>query len=163
MRILVSSLRFLLLIAALAGVVAFQCRGLYPVPDLLALKSDELATVTSSAASVAATLASVAATMLGFLIAALAILASVANMRLLRNMQRTGHYQVLLIRLLICAVAFGVLLAFSLVALFAPVAWPPIWACIFGVMAAAAVTFIDAMHKFASVLLALKPASQILE
>lgn len=52
-------------------------------------------------------LAQISATMLGFLLAALAILASIAGHRLLRNMQRTGHYQVLLKRFFVNTVAFG--------------------------------------------------------
>lgn len=51
--------------------------------------------------------AQISATMLGFLIAALSILASISGHRLLRNMQRTGHYKVLLRRLFWNAGAYG--------------------------------------------------------
>src|SRR5437899_2263891 len=44
--------------------------------------------------------AQIAATMLGFVLAALAILLTIAGTRLLRNMQRTGHYGHLLSRML---------------------------------------------------------------
>lgn len=52
--------------------------------------------------------AQIAATMLGFLIAAMSILASISGHRLLRNMQRTGHYRTLLQRLFWNAGAYGV-------------------------------------------------------
>lgn len=52
-------------------------------------------------------IAQISATMLGFLLAALAILASISGHRLLRNMQKTGHYQVLLERFLINTIAYG--------------------------------------------------------
>lgn len=52
-------------------------------------------------------IAQISATMLGFLLAALAILASISGHRLLRNMQKTGHYQVLLERFLINTVAYA--------------------------------------------------------
>lgn len=52
--------------------------------------------------------AQIAATMLGFLIAAMSILASISGHRLLRNMQRTGHYRTLLRRLFWNASAYGV-------------------------------------------------------
>ncbi len=53
-------------------------------------------------------LAQISVTMLGFLLAALAILASIAGHRLMRNMQKTGHYQVLLKRFFANTVAYGV-------------------------------------------------------
>jgi len=53
-------------------------------------------------------LAQVSATMLGFLLAALAILASISGSRLIRNMQKTGHFKVLLHRFFLNTVAFGV-------------------------------------------------------
>lgn len=52
--------------------------------------------------------AQIAATMLGFLIAAMSILASISGHRLLRNMQRTGHYRTLLRRLFWNAAAYGI-------------------------------------------------------
>lgn len=162
MRILVSNLRFGLLVVLFSVIVGWQAAGLYPL-DVSKLDAASTSAVVSASASVAATLAAVAATMLGFIIAALAILASIAGMRLLRNMQRTGHYQNLLARLLICAAAFALLLCFSLIAMFVPLEWRWVWQCIFGCMAACALTFLDAMRKFAGVLFALKPVSQLLE
>lgn len=162
MRILVSSLRFTGLVVVLGALIGWQSAGVYP-PEIGKLEGEKLASAISAAASVASTLASVAATMLGFIIAALAILASIASMRLLRNMQRTGHYQNLLARLLICAAAFAALLCFSLGAMFSPVGWLPVWQWIFGCMAASILTLLDAMRKFAGVLFALKPSGHTLE
>lgn len=64
----------------------------------------------------AGTLASVAATMLGFLLAVLAILASISGHRLLRAMIASGHYQVLLRRLMITSCAFAVAMIVALLA-----------------------------------------------
>jgi predicted lysophospholipase L1 biosynthesis ABC-type transport system permease subunit len=52
--------------------------------------------------------AQIAATMLGFLIAALSILASISSHRLLRKMQEEGHYRVLLRRFFINSTAYAV-------------------------------------------------------
>ena len=52
--------------------------------------------------------AQVSATMLGFLLAAMAILASISGHRLIRNMQRTGHFVVLLNRFFTNTIAFGI-------------------------------------------------------
>lgn len=63
----------------------------------LASRSDTFACFTLEyKRTTAASAAAIAATMLGFLLAALAILASIAGQRLVRNMQRTGHYSKLL-------------------------------------------------------------------
>lgn len=61
-------------------------------------------------------LAQVSATMLGFLLAALAILASISGQRLVRNMQKTGHYRVLLSRFFMDTVAYGIASLVSLLA-----------------------------------------------
>ena len=49
----------------------------------------------------------IGATMMGFVLAMVAILATFGSFRLGRNMQRTGHFQVLLKLMLLAAVAFG--------------------------------------------------------
>jgi Na+/H+-translocating membrane pyrophosphatase len=161
-RILASNLRFVALVFILSALVGWLSAGVYPL-DLSKLDLEKTAAAASAASGVASTVAQISATMLGFLIAALAVLASIAGMRLLRNMQRTGHYQNLLARLLICAAAFALLLGLSLFAMFAPLVWLPIWQWIFGTMAAAVVSFLDAMRKFAGVLFQLKPHDQVLE
>ncbi|EMK7706666.1 TPA: hypothetical protein ACPZRX_001431 [Yersinia enterocolitica] len=57
-----------------------------------------------AAASVAA---QVSATLLGFLIAGLAILASVTGSQLLKSMQESGHYRVLLNKIFVVAVWYA--------------------------------------------------------
>lgn len=64
--------------------------------------------------------AQIGATMLGFVLAALAILATVVNTRLIRNMQRTGHYRVLLRRMFGAVAAFGFVTIAGLVFIFMP-------------------------------------------
>ena len=61
-------------------------------------------------------IAQISATMLGFLLAALAILASISGHRLVRNMQKTGHYRVLLHRFFVNVIAYGWATAVALVA-----------------------------------------------
>lgn len=64
--------------------------------------------------------AQISATMLGFVLAALAVLATIANTKLVRNMQRTGHYKLLMQRMYGCIIAFGVVTITGLILLFAP-------------------------------------------
>jgi hypothetical protein len=64
--------------------------------------------------------AQIGATMLGFILAALAILATVVNTKLVRNMQRTGHYQLLLRRMFVCVLAFGFVTLAGIAVLFVP-------------------------------------------
>lgn len=118
---------------------------------------------TADLRQIASTAAQIAATMMGFLLAALAILASIANMRLLKNMQRTGHFQVLLGRMIITAVYFFVELVFCMTALVIPdlVPYPvPIGA---GLLIASCYALSDATVKFSVVLFSLKPDSKPLE
>ncbi|MGD9663474.1 MAG: hypothetical protein AB7U63_19705 [Porticoccaceae bacterium] len=61
----------------------------------------------TEAADLAATLAQISVTMLGFLIAALSILASISGHRLLREMQSSGHFNVLLRRFFINAIFYA--------------------------------------------------------
>ncbi|WP_047552184.1 hypothetical protein [Methylotenera sp. G11] len=62
--------------------------------------------------------AGVTATMLGFMIAALSILAAVANQKLLRNMQKTGHYKKLLHELYHASAAYAAGMIASLTSIF---------------------------------------------
>lgn len=62
--------------------------------------------------------ASVGVTMLGFMLAMLAVLVSVSDRRLLRNMNRTGHLKVLLKKVYWTGGYFAVSMISSLVALF---------------------------------------------
>lgn len=92
-------------VSALAGWFAWHFR-LFE-----ALKPEDLRTLLGIAAQVAVT-------MLGFVMAALAILSTVAGTRLVRNMQKTGHYEHLLQRMLGSVVAFALLAAGSFATLF---------------------------------------------
>lgn len=65
-------------------------------------------------------LAGASATLLGFLVSAGALLYAVANTRLARNLQRTGHFQGLLRDLFTDAGAFLIALLVGLVCLFLP-------------------------------------------
>lgn len=67
-------------------------------------------------------LAQIGATMLGFILAALAILMTLANSRLIRNMQKTGHFQLLLRRMLVAVVSFAFVSLISTALIFVPVA-----------------------------------------
>ncbi len=67
-------------------------------------------------------IASVDATLVGFLVSAGALLYAVANTRLVRNLQRTGHFGRLVHSLCVDAGTFLVALIISLVCLFLPAA-----------------------------------------
>lgn len=149
MRILASNFRFGLLVAVASALAGWQFHGTFP-PEAAVLDTGSLTTI-------AATLAAIGATMMGFLLAALAVLASIAGTRLLRNMQRTGHYQVLLSRLLLSALFFFLLMVASIAAMLLVRSYPPIWTVIISVLFASVVTLIDACQKFAMVLFSLKP------
>lgn len=113
--------------------------------------------------TIAGTAAQISATMMGFLLAALAILASIANMRLLRNMQRTGHYQVLLGRMLVSAAMFFLLLIFSMSVLVVPDSIPHVIEFGGGLMIGSCYALTDAIWKFSAVLFSLKPNGTSLE
>lgn len=150
-----SNLRFAAYAAGAGILVGWLMRDRFPPAGT----AFDLSTLVSAASAVAG----VAGTMLGFMIAALAILASIAGMRLLRNMQRTGHYQVLLARLFVASGFFALLLASALCAVFFHPLVPWIWAAMFGLMTSAAIALFDAMRKFAAVLFALRPDAPNLE
>ncbi len=78
---------------------------------LSARAPDELLTI-------AATFAAVAGTLLGFVIAALAIVASLMDRTLVANLKRTGHFSVLLRELHLSAGAFVVVVVAAMVSLF---------------------------------------------
>lgn len=105
----------------------------------------------------AGALSSVMATLLGFVLAALAILATIANTRLVRNMRRTGHYFVLLQRMYGCIVACGagILLAVTLILVNDPIRLGAYllagWSCL------CAAVIIDMSRKLWMVLTHLNP------
>lgn len=152
MRILAINLRFALVVLVVGIVGGFAVRAL-GVPHI----------EPSDLRQIASTAAQIAATMIGFLLAAMAILASIANMRLLRNMQRTGGFQVLLGRMIVTAVYFFIALVFCMTVLVIPEQVPcsiPIGA---GLMIASCFALGDATWKFSVVLFSLKPETKSLE
>ncbi|MFZ1535793.1 MAG: hypothetical protein WAT23_00180 [Chromatiaceae bacterium] len=129
-------LRFLAL-----GVSASVCVGL----AYLGLATRQAAEL----AGIASTFASIAATLIGFIIAALSILASLMDRTLLKNMNKTGHFDVLLGELRDAAWAFLLVLVLALVSLFLP--YPLLQAGISvsaGAMACGVLVLIQAGWKF---------------
>lgn len=68
----------------------------------------------------AGVLSQVSGTMLGFVLAALAILTTLGNTRLVANMQQTGHFSMLLKRMFGSIVAFGLGTVAGAAVLFVP-------------------------------------------
>jgi len=66
-------------------------------------------------------IAQLSGTMVGFVLAALAILTAMGDSPLIRNMLRTGHFQLLLRRMLVCMIVFGVSTLIGATYLFIPV------------------------------------------
>lgn len=75
---------------------------------------------TSDAKTGASVLSQLSGTMLGFVLAALAILTTLGNATLVSNMQRTGHFAMLLKRMFGSVVAFGVVTVAGAILLFVP-------------------------------------------
>lgn len=73
---------------------------------------------TTKATNIGTALSSVAATMLGFMLAALSILASISGMDFVKRLMSSGHYKELLITLFIGCFEILVLLIMSLILLF---------------------------------------------
>ncbi|MDP3822871.1 MAG: hypothetical protein Q8R33_15475 [Burkholderiales bacterium] len=101
---------------------------------------------------VAGTLAQVACTMLGFLLAALAVLASINHTHLVQMMKRTGHYRDLLLTLFVGCIAFLVCTLMSLLVLFGLRPGPDYLACLAGANVAAMFALTDSGRKFWMVL-----------
>lgn len=119
---------------------------------LLQVKADTL----SSAAGV---IAQISATLAGFLLAVLSVLATIVNTRLVRNMQKTGHYQLLLHRLFANAAVFVVSMVVGMVAVFSVDSCYPIMVLIFFAIVGL-VMLIDVASKFWMVLSHLGPSSE---
>lgn len=102
--------------------------------------------------------AQLSGTMLGFILAALAILTTILGEPLIRNMQRTGHFKVLLGRMLSCVAAFGIATLEGTIIVFWPA--PPEWfACLLIATTVFSVQLlIDVCRKFGQVLRNLQPA-----
>jgi len=61
-----------------------------------------------------------AVTMLGFVLASLAVLATIAQTKLVRNMSKTGHYGLLLNRMFSCLIVFGLVAVLGMALLLVP-------------------------------------------
>lgn len=91
--------------ALVAGAYYYQVLATLQVPD---------------ARTGASVLAQLSGTMLGFVLAALAILTTLGNTTLVANMQRTGHFSVLLRRMFGSVLAFGLVTVAGSILLFVP-------------------------------------------
>jgi hypothetical protein len=101
--------------------------------------------------------AQIAATFAGFLLTVLSILATITQTVLVKNMQKTGHFRVLLRRLFINVATFVVVAVTGVVAAF--MTSPPI-GLMYGLMffsALGAMVLIDVLSKFWMVLEHLNP------
>lgn len=81
----------------------------------------DLADRTADLRNAVSVIAGASATLLGFLVSAGALLYAVANTRLAENLQRTGHFRLLLKDLFVAAGCFLIALLFGFVCLFLPV------------------------------------------
>lgn len=108
--------------------------------------------------SAASLIAQLSGTMLGFVLATLAILTTVLDTVLVRNMQRTGHFRVLLRRMLCSIGAFGLATIGGTIIIFVPI--PLEWhACILISVAMLALSvLLDVCTKFWVVLKNLAPS-----
>lgn len=72
--------------------------------------------------------AQIAATMLGFLIAAISIIASISSNKFIKELKKSGHYDNLLRTLFFCSSAYAVAMITSLGALMTKLCfpWPPL-------------------------------------
>lgn len=95
----------------------------------------------------------IGATMMGFVLAMVAILATFGSFRLGRNMQRTGHFQVLLKLMLLAAVAFGLVTVVGVVISIWHASitanWPVV---LFWLSLWATLLVVDAIHKLFKVI-----------
>lgn len=87
------------------------------------------------------------------------MLATIVNTRLVRNMQKTGHYQLLLHRLFTNAAVFVVSMVIGMVAVFSGESTYPVRVLIFFSIVGL-VMLVDVASKFWMVLSHLKPASE---
>lgn len=100
----------------------------------------------------AGSVASIAATMLGFMLAALAVLASISNTTLVNQMKQTGHYDDLLRTIFFGCVLFLLIASFGFALLFGAPRVPWLLAALLGLHAAALVSLLDIGRKFHLVL-----------
>jgi len=129
-------------LALVAGAVAGWCARRF---EWISIADPDLMTF-------AGTLAQIACTMLGFLLAALAVLASINHTHLVKMMKQTGHYRDLLLTLFTGCVAFFACLLMSMAILFGLRLGADYMALLLGANVAALVAVIDAGRKLWMVL-----------
>lgn len=134
------------LLGAVAGYLAHRWQVLpaYAGPD---------------AVSFASAIASIGATMLGFILAALAVVASISNTHLVQMMHKTGHYKSLLATMAGCGLLFLLCALSGLAILFGLPLLPAVMAAIIGAHVAAWAALLDVTRKFALVLSNLRPGT----
>ena len=110
----------------------------------------------SALLSFSGSVASIAATMLGFMLAALAVLASISNTTLVERMKKTGHYDDLLRTIFFGCILFLAiaLCGFSLLFGAPPLRW--LLAGLLGLHVAALVALVDIGRMFHLVLVNLR-------
>lgn len=106
--------------------------------------------------------ASVAVTMLGFMMAMLAILVTIADRRLIRNMAKTGHYDRLIHQMYWSSAYFGVATLGALLSLFMTGQWLTVGMAIdSGLVAGACYLVICVGRKLRTILRIINPTSNI--
>lgn len=103
------------------------------------------------------TMASIHATMLGFMLAALAVLASINHTHLVAMMHKTGHYKNLLMTLFTGCCLFLVCAVISISIMFGLEAGPRLMATLVGLQVGCLVSLLDIGRKFWIVLTNLRP------
>ena len=110
----------------------------------------------SAVLAFAGSVASIAATMLGFMLAALAVLASISNTTLVERMRKTGHYDDLLHTIFFGCLLFLFIALCGFALLFGMPPYQPFLVMLLGLHAAALVSLFDIGRKFRLVLVNLR-------
>lgn len=111
----------------------------------------------AAVAQFAGTLASIAATMLGFMLAALAVIASISNTHLVNMMRKTGHYLDLLKTLFLGCLLFLWIAVAGLTLVFGVQPSPWFLSMLMGLHLAALLSLLDIGRKFWMVLANIRP------
>lgn len=117
----------------------------------------------NSAVTAMGVLAQISATMLGFMMAVLAILASISNTRLLRNMQRKGQFHLMLVSIFTDNLGFAAVTASSLFISFRPDYFEMVVPLVAGCVLFSVILFISSLTMLWQTLAHLKPSSQAIE
>lgn len=124
-------------VVGILGALGAHSYGVYP-------KFSDAAAV----AQFAGTLASIAATMLGFMLAALAVIASINNTHLVTMMRKTGHYLDLLKTLFVGCLLFLWIAVAGLTLVFGVEPGPWFLSMLMGLHLAALLSLLDIGRKF---------------